>query len=113
MGTLVVVVIVVVAGLILAALLYVQHELRGPATRPVPVYARAAMRRARQARRARVAPGDDCVCGGTIGSTGKISARFGELLGCTGCRRSWTEDGRRIIRRRPRGPRQDQPPRAA
>jgi len=113
MGTLAAVVIGVVAGLILAAVLYVRHELRGPATRPVPVLARAAMRRASGTRRVRVAPGDDCVCGGTIGRTGRISGRFGELLGCTGCRRSWTEDGRRIIRRRPRGPSQDQPPRAA
>jgi hypothetical protein len=113
MGTLAAVVIAVVAGLILAAVLYVRFELRGPATRPVPVLARAAMQRARGARRVRVAPGDDCVCGGTIGRTGRASARFGELLGCTGCRRSWTADGRRIIRRRPRGPRQDQPPRAA
>ena len=113
MGTLAVAVIVVVAGLILAAVLYIQHELRGPATRPVPVIARAAMRRARRVQRVRVEPGDDCVCGGTIGRTGRISGRFGELLGCTGCRRSWTMDGRRIIRRRPRGPRQDQPPRAA
>ena len=113
MGTLTAVVIVVVAGLILAAVLYVRHELGGPATRPVPVFARAAMQRARAARRARVAPGDDCVCGGTIGRTGQISSRFGELLGCTGCRRRWTPDGRRIIRRRPQSPRQDQPPRAA
>jgi len=107
------VVIVVVAGIILAAAFYVQHELRSPATRPVPVFARAAMRRARRVQRVRVEPGDDCVCGGTIGRTGRIYGRFGELLGCTGCRRSWTADGRRIIRRRPRGPRQDQPPRAA
>jgi len=113
MGTLAAVVIIVVAVLILAGGLYVRHELRGPATRPVPVFARAAMQRARGTRRVRVAPGADCVCGGTIGITGRISARFGELLGCTGCRRSWTEDGRQIIGRRPRGPRQDQPPRAA
>jgi hypothetical protein len=111
MSTFIAVVIVVVACLILGAVLYVQHELRGPETRPVPVFARAAMRRAREARQARAIPGDDCVCGGTIGRTGRISTRFGELLGCTGCRRSWTEDGRRIVRRR--GPRQDQPPQAA
>lgn len=113
MATLTVVVIVGVAGIILAAVLYVQHELRGPATRPVPVFARAAIRSARAGRRARVAPGDDCVCGGTIGRTGRISSRFGELLGCTACRRSWTADGRRIVRRRHRGARRDQPPRAA
>lgn len=111
MNTLAAIVIAVVALLILAAVFYVQHELRGPATRPVPVLARAAMRRARGARRIRVAPGDDCVCGGTIGRTGRVSRRFGELLGCTACKRSWTADGRRIIRRR--SPRQDQPPRAA
>lgn len=102
MGYLTAGVIVVVAGLILVAVVYVQHELRGPATRLSPVLARAAMRRARRA-----AAGDDCVCGGTIGKTGRISPRFGELLGCTGCRRSWTADGRRIIRRR-RPARQDQ-----
>jgi len=113
MGTLAAVVIVVVTGIIVAAALYVRHELRGPATRPVPVLARAARERARATRRARVAPGDDCVCGGTIGRTGRISRRFGELLGCTGCRRSWTADGRRIIRRRRRGAGQDQPPQAA
>src|SRR5262249_11599800 len=57
------------------------------------------VRRARRARR--VAPGDSCVCGGTVGRTEKTSARFGDLLGCTGCARSWTIDGRRIIRHRP------------
>jgi hypothetical protein len=102
-GYLATVVIVAVAGLIIVAVFYVQHELR-PATRLSPVFARGAMRRPRRARR--VAPGDDCVCGGTVGKTGRVSARFGELLGCTGCRRSWTADGRRIIRRR-RPPRQD------
>jgi hypothetical protein len=99
-------VIVVVAGLSLAAVAYVHHELRGPDTRLAPVFARSARRRRR-----RVAPGDTCLCGGTIGRTGRISARFGELLGCTGCRRSWTTDGRRIIRRR-RSPRQVRPPAA-
>ena len=104
MGYLAAVIIAVVAGLILVAVVYVQHQLRG-VPRPVPVFARSVRRRAR-----RVSPGHECVCGGTIGRTGTISARFGELLGCTGCRRSWTADGRRIIRRRPRTPHQNQPP---
>jgi hypothetical protein len=102
LGYLAAIVIAVVVVLVLVAVLYVQHELRGPAERPSPVLARAVRRRVR------VAPGTDCVCGGTIGKTGRISARFGELLGCTGCKRSWTLDGRRIIRRRnsprPAGP---------
>jgi hypothetical protein len=88
----------------LIAVVYVQHELRqmrAPAFIPS-----AFVRKVR-----RVAPGDDCVCGGTIGRTGRISARFGELLGCTGCRRTWTADGRRIIRRRG-SPRPEQPPAA-
>ena len=106
MGYLAGTIIAVVSGLILMAVIYVQHELHGPASRSAPVYAGTAARRVRRARRARrarrVAPGDSCVCGGTVGRTGKTSVRFGDLLGCTGCTRSWTMDGRQIIRRRPR-----------
>ncbi len=108
MGYLATGVIVAVAIFILLAVVYVQHELRhmrAPAFIPY-----AFVRKVR--RTPRVAPGDDCVCGGTIGRTGRISTRFGELLGCTGCRRTWTADGRRIIRRRPRSPRPEQPPAA-
>jgi hypothetical protein len=95
-------IIAVVAGLILMAVVYVQHELHGPASRSAPVYAVSAARRVRRARRGgRAAPGDSCVCGGTVGRTGNASARFGNLLGCTGCTKSWTMDGRRIIRHRP------------
>jgi hypothetical protein len=91
-------IIAVVAGLILVAVVYVQHELHGPASRPAPVYAASAARRVRRARTARrVAPGDSCICGGTVGRTVKTSTRFGCLLGCTGCARSWTMDGRRIL----------------
>ena len=100
MGYLAVTIIAVVSGLILVAVIYVQHELHGPASRPALVYPASAVRRARRARRA--APGDSCVCGGTVDRTGKASARFGDLLGCTGCPGPWTMDGRRIIRRRPR-----------
>ena len=103
MGNLAGTIIAVVAGLILVAVIYVQHELHGPASRPAPVYAAIGARRVRRARTARrVAPGDSCVCGGTVGRTGKNSSRFGTLLGCTGCTRSWTTDGRRILRHRPR-----------
>jgi hypothetical protein len=99
-GYLAAIVIVVVGSLTVLAYLYVRHELR-PAPRMSPAFARAAAGRSR-----RVAPGDGCVCGGTVGRTGRISRRFGELLGCTGCKRSWTADGRRLIRRS-RHPRQN------
>ena len=92
MGYLVTIVVVVVAGSILAAVKYVSHELR-PAPRPRRLASRRAARR--------VSAGDNCACGGTIGRSGKISKRFGELLGCTACQRLWTLDGRRVRRRRP------------
>lgn len=81
-------IIAVVGGVALLAAMYVHHELRPvPRKRPVPV------------RGQRVAPGDACLCGGIIGRTGLTSARFGNLLRCTDCRRSWTMDGRALIRR--------------
>jgi len=89
--TTVVALVAVAAGL---AVLYVRYENR-PTPRPSLVAMRAAVPGAR-----RVAPGDLCTCGGTIGRTGRTSARFGEILGCTGCQRAWTMDGRRIVRRR-------------
>jgi hypothetical protein len=94
-GYLVTIVIVVVVGSVLVAAKFVSHELH-----PTPLPSRVLGRRAPR----RVAPGDDCACGGTIGRSAKTSRRFGELLGCTACRRLWTMDGRRIIiRRRPAG----------
>ena len=108
MGYLAAGVIVAVAILILTAVVYVQHELR---KMRAPAFIPSAFVR-KVPRTRRVAPGDDCVCGGTFGLTGRISARFGELLGCTGCRRTWTADGRRIIRRRRGSPRPEQPPAA-
>ena len=87
-------IIIIVAGAaVVLGVTYVRHENR-PVARQSPVMARRVMRR-----KPRVAPGDLCQCGGTIGKTGRISGRFGELLGCTGCNRSWTMDGRKIIRR--------------
>lgn len=82
------VIIAVVGGTALLAAMYVHHELRPvPRKRPVSVRGR------------RVAPGDECSCGGIIGTTGLTSARFGDLLRCTDCKRSWTRDGRALIRR--------------
>lgn len=96
MGYLVTIIIVVVVGTVLVAAKFVSHELH-----PEPMPSRVFRRRAAR----RVTPGDDCVCGGTIGRTGRTSRRFGELLGCTACPRRWTMDGRRIMtrRRRPAG----------
>jgi hypothetical protein len=91
LGYLVTIIIVVVVGSIIAAVVYVSHEIR-----PTPLPSRVFWRRGGQ----RVMPGDNCACGGTIGKSGKTSKRFGELLGCTACKRLWTMDGRRIIRRR-------------
>jgi hypothetical protein len=46
-----------------------------------------------------VAEGDKCACGGVVGPSGRQSAKFGPLLGCTGCSRSWTMAGQRLLRR--------------
>jgi hypothetical protein len=81
-------IIAVVGGVALLAAMYVHHELRPvPRKLPVPVRGR------------RVVPGDECSCGGIIGTTGLTSARFGDLLRCTDCHRSWTMNGRALIRR--------------
>jgi hypothetical protein len=93
LGYLAATVIVVVVGLAAAGFMVVRHENR-PIPRPAPMGVRRMVRRA-----PRAAAGDSCVCGGTVGKTGKTSARWGDLLGCTGCDRSWTMDGRRILRR--------------
>jgi hypothetical protein len=93
MGYLVTIVIVVVVGSVLIAVKFVSHELRPATPRP----RRMAQRRAAR----RVAAGDNCACGGTIGRSSKISKKWGELLGCTACQRLWTLDGRRLRRRRP------------
>jgi hypothetical protein len=105
-GYLVGTVIVVVVGGVLVVAMYVSRELR-----PEPMRSRMFGRRA--ARRA--AAGETCVCGGTIGRTGRVSKRFGELLGCTACRRLWTMDGRRVIirRRQPAGAASDEGPESA
>ncbi|HMH93737.1 MAG TPA: hypothetical protein VK586_21990 [Streptosporangiaceae bacterium] len=97
MAILVTVLIVVVGGA--AGLGYwVAHEENRPGDRPVPII----MRRGRKVVR-KTMVGDSCSCGGTLEESGVVSARFGELLRCTRCRRRWTVDGRRVMaRRRPR-----------
>jgi hypothetical protein len=96
-------VIVVVVVIIGAAVMFVRHENR-PVTRVVRRVSRRPERSPRPRRSRRVTEGDLCHCGGTVGKAGKISAKFGELLGCTGCERTWTMDGRRVVRRRVRRP---------
>jgi hypothetical protein len=85
--------IVVIGGAIVLGALHVRHE-SSPGSRPSLIAAR------RVVRQARMASGGLCVCGGTLQATEEVSERFGSLLGCTGCRRSWTEDGRHVVRRR-------------
>jgi len=96
LGYLAAIVIVVGGGASALAVMFVRHESR-PVARPSRSAGRRVARRAQKPRR--VAPGDLCLCGGTLGKSGKTSDQFGELLGCTGCDRSWTMDGRKIIRR--------------
>jgi len=92
-------VIVAVAVMIGIAIVYVRHE-----SQPDPEVLRRAARRQR-----RVKAGDLCICGGTVQQAGRTSAKFGELLSCPGCDRTWAMDGRRVVRRiirRPSGRRQ-------
>jgi hypothetical protein len=86
--------IVIVGGAIGAGIVIVRHETR-PGRRPS---FRAARRIVNPTRRA--FSGELCLCGGTIGKSGKTSDQFGELLGCTSCDGAWTADGRRIVQRR-------------
>jgi hypothetical protein len=64
--------------------MYVRSETR-PAGGPPGLTVRKLARR--------VAHGDRCRCGGTVGIT---PGQSGDLLGCTGCDRWWGMDGRRI-----------------
>lgn len=83
-------VVVLALALTAAGAMHVRAELRS-VPRPSRVVVRRVVRRV-----PRVTPGDLCVCGGTVGRT---SNEAGDFLGCTGCSRSWTGDGRRISRR--------------
>lgn len=83
MGYVLTAAIVLAVAFAVAGALHVHHETR-PADRP----SRVATSRARN-----VMAGDHCLCGGTIG---RIADQSGALLGCTGCDRLWTLDGRKI-----------------
>lgn len=85
--------ILIVDGAIAAGIVIVRHE-NSPGRRPS---FRAARRIVNPTRRA--FSGDLCLCGGTIGRSGKTSDQFGELLGCTSCDEAWTMDGRRVMQR--------------
>jgi hypothetical protein len=89
LGYLATAVIVVVAVMIGIAIVYVRHE-----SQPDPDVLRRAARRQR-----RVQAGDLCICGATVERAGRTSTKFGELLSCPGCDRTWTMDGRRVVRR--------------
>jgi hypothetical protein len=64
---------------------------------PRPHERRTARRTARRSRL--METGDRCSCGGVLGPSGRESERFGPLLGCTGCTRTWTLTGQRVRRR--------------
>jgi hypothetical protein len=88
-----VLVLVVVAAIGLG-LVVIHHE-NAPGMRPSMAAARRVVWKTQL-----VSPGDPCRCGGTLNSSNVISERFGALIGCTDCSRSWTTDGRRVRVRR-------------
>jgi hypothetical protein len=90
------VIIIAVGGSIAFGAYHIHHE-NQPGERPSMRAARQIVRGSRM-----VASGDLCLCGGTLGDMGQSSPKFGALLNCSGCARSWTADGRRVVRRRPR-----------
>lgn len=99
MAYLIIGLIIVVGGLALFGAWHIREE-NSPGERPSMVAARRTMRQSRL-----VASTDQCVCGGTLQPTGLVSDKFGALQGCDGCHRTWTEDGRTVVRRRVRRPR--------
>ena len=90
MGYALAAVVILAIAFTAAGVMHVRAELRS-VPRPSRVVVRRVVRRL-----PRVTPGDLCLCGGTVGRT---SSEAGGFLGCTGCSRSWTTDGRRIARR--------------
>ena len=86
--------IVIVIAAALLAFTHVQREAK-LVPRQSLMTARQAVRRSKHL----VVAGDQCVCGGILGPSGRVSEKFGPTLGCTGCTRSWTMNGRRILSR--------------
>jgi aerobic-type carbon monoxide dehydrogenase small subunit (CoxS/CutS family) len=74
----------VLVGCIAVAAMFVRSETR-------PVDGRPGLTVRKLVRR--VAQGDLCRCGGTVGIT---SGQSGDVLGCTDCGRWWGMDGRSI-----------------
>jgi hypothetical protein len=87
------IIIIAVGGSIVFGVFHISHE-NSRGERPSLQSARMAVRRAR------MASGDMCVCGGQLADSAVVSQRYGALLGCSGCDRFWTPDGRRMVRRR-------------
>lgn len=93
------IVFVVIALITLGMISFVRHESKLVA-RPSLAAATRTLRRSNRLVVASAA--GECECGGILGPTGQTSRRYGELLGCSDCGKTFTSDGRRIIlRRRP------------
>lgn len=77
---------------------FARHESR-PTSRPSLAWAVRSLHRSPLVL---AAAAGECPCGGVLGSTGRRSRRYGPVLACTDCGKTYTEDGRRIVfRRRP------------
>jgi hypothetical protein len=87
------IIIIAVGGSIVFGVFHISHE-NSRGARPSLQSARLVVRRAR------MASGDMCVCGGQLGDSAVVSPRYGALQSCSGCDRFWTLDGRRVVRRR-------------
>jgi hypothetical protein len=93
------IVFVVIALITLGMISFVRHESKLVAR---PSLAAATRTLRRSSRLVVAAAAGECACGGILGPTGQTSRRYGELLACSDCGKTFTADGRRIIlRRRP------------
>jgi hypothetical protein len=93
---------VVVALAAVGLIAFTRHESR-PAARPSLAWA---VRTLHRSPLVVAAAAGECPCGGVLGATGRTSRRYGPVLACTDCGKTYTEDGRRIVfRRRPQGAR--------
>ncbi len=99
MGYVFLVAVLVTGGVILFAVTHSRRENR-LVPRPTLVGARRTLQQSRHV----VVSGDQCVCGGILGLSGRVSDKFGPLIGCTGCTRFWTASGHRIRTRPVRRP---------
>ena len=72
---------------------FARHESR-PTARPSLAWAVRSMQRSPLVLGA---ASGECPCGGVLGATGRTSRRYGPVLACTDCGKTYTEDGRRIV----------------